>query len=86
MDNVDPGGDGLVAARHLYHYGYEPTVFYPKRSSNELYQRLAKQLQLLDIAFTDDFEGALKGTSHVIDAIFGAEPPIRSKDSPNSLL
>lgn len=32
------GGDGLVAARHLFHYGYEPSVFYPKRSKNELYQ------------------------------------------------
>lgn len=32
------GGDGLVAARHLRHYGYQPTVYYPKRSGNELYQ------------------------------------------------
>ena len=27
-----------MAARHLKHYGYQPTVFYPKRSKNELYQ------------------------------------------------
>lgn len=26
------GGDGLVAARHLYHFGYAPSVFYPKVS------------------------------------------------------
>lgn len=32
------GGDGLVAARHLWHYGYKPTVYYPKRPKNELYQ------------------------------------------------
>jgi NAD(P)H-hydrate repair Nnr-like enzyme with NAD(P)H-hydrate epimerase domain len=32
------GGDGLVAARHLWHYGYQPTVYYPKRSKKELYQ------------------------------------------------
>lgn len=32
------GGDGLVAARHLFYYGYRPTIFYPKRSKNELYQ------------------------------------------------
>lgn len=32
------GGDGLVAARHLYHYGYQPTIFYPKKSKNDLYQ------------------------------------------------
>lgn len=27
-----------MAARHLSYYGYQPTVFYPKRSKNELYQ------------------------------------------------
>jgi len=32
------GGDGLVAARHLWHYGYKPTVYYPKQPNNELYQ------------------------------------------------
>jgi hypothetical protein len=32
------GGDGLVAARHLRHYGYQPTIYYPKRPKNELYQ------------------------------------------------
>lgn len=32
------GGDGLVAARHLWHYGYKPTIYYPKQSKNELYQ------------------------------------------------
>jgi hypothetical protein len=32
------GGDGLVAARHLWHYGYKLTVYYPKQSNNELYQ------------------------------------------------
>lgn len=34
----EPGGDGLVAARHLFQYGYQPTIYYPKRSKNELYQ------------------------------------------------
>ncbi|KAL1873096.1 hypothetical protein VTK73DRAFT_1101 [Phialemonium thermophilum] len=32
------GGDGLVAARHLRHYGYEPTIYYPKRGKSDLYQ------------------------------------------------
>ncbi|KAL8296057.1 hypothetical protein RB597_008956 [Gaeumannomyces tritici] len=32
------GGDGLVAARHLRHYGYQPAIYYPKRGKNELYQ------------------------------------------------
>lgn len=39
------GGDGLVAARHLRHYGYQPTIFYPKRSKNELYQVRLEFLQ-----------------------------------------
>ncbi|GAB1312519.1 hypothetical protein MFIFM68171_02729 [Madurella fahalii] len=65
------GGDGLVAARHLCHYGYQPTIYYPKRSKNDLYQRLAKQLEDLDIPFVDDFPTALQSTDHIIDAIFG---------------
>lgn len=32
------GGDGLVAARHLFHYGYQPAIYYPKRPKNELYE------------------------------------------------
>lgn len=27
-----------MAARHLRHYGYQPAIYYPKRSKNELYQ------------------------------------------------
>lgn len=65
------GGDGLVAARHLYHYGYTPTIYYPKQGKNDLYKRLIKQLQDLDIAFTQDFDVSLKESDYVIDAIFG---------------
>ncbi|KAF2622913.1 meiotically up-regulated gene 182 protein [Macroventuria anomochaeta] len=65
------GGDGLVAARHLFHYGYQPTIYYPKQSKNELYQRLKKQLEDLKVPFTEDFTGALQQTDHIIDAIFG---------------
>ncbi|KJZ72538.1 NAD(P)H-hydrate epimerase [Hirsutella minnesotensis 3608] len=65
------GGDGLVAARHLFYYGYKPTIFYPKRSKNDLYQRLAKQLEDLDVPFVDDFQSAMGSTDHIVDAIFG---------------
>ncbi|KAI2611867.1 YjeF N-terminal domain-like protein [Hypoxylon sp. NC1633] len=65
------GGDGLVAARHLRHYGYQPTIYYPKRSKNELYQRLAKQLEDLEVPFVEDFPLAIKSTDHVVDAVFG---------------
>jgi len=65
------GGDGLVAARHLWHYGYKPTIYYPKQSKNDFYQRLTTQLKNLNVPFTDDFPTALKDTDHVVDAIFG---------------
>ncbi|KAI2634985.1 YjeF N-terminal domain-like protein [Hypomontagnella submonticulosa] len=65
------GGDGLVAARHLRHYGYQPAIYYPKRSKNELYQRLAKQLEDLEVPFVDDFPAAVKSTDHIVDAVFG---------------
>ena len=67
----DTGGDGLVAARHLWHYGYQPTIFYPKQSKNGIYERLTTQLKNLDVPFTEDFNGSLKATDHVVDAIFG---------------
>lgn len=65
------GGDGLVAARHLWHYGYRPIVYYPKPGKNELYQRLVTQLKSLDMPFTEDFSTALQESHHVVDAIFG---------------
>ncbi|GAA6034848.1 hypothetical protein JCM8097_009330 [Rhodosporidiobolus ruineniae] len=43
------GGDGLVAARHLYQFGYAPSVFYPKESKGELFARLKKQCENLDL-------------------------------------
>jgi NAD(P)H-hydrate repair Nnr-like enzyme with NAD(P)H-hydrate epimerase domain len=41
---VPSGGDGLVAARHLRHYGYQPTIYYPKKPKNDLYQVGISQL------------------------------------------
>ncbi|KAJ5908115.1 hypothetical protein N7495_000797 [Penicillium taxi] len=81
------GGDGLVAARHLSHYGYKPSVYYPKEGKNELYQvcdsnqhqqpkltrlqRLKTQLQNLSVPFITDFPAALKTTDFLVDSIFG---------------
>ncbi|KAJ5534220.1 hypothetical protein N7527_000474 [Penicillium freii] len=65
------GGDGLVAARHLAHFGYTPSVYYPKQGKNELYQRLTTQLQNLSVPFIGDFQPALKTTDFLVDAIFG---------------
>lgn len=65
------GGDGLVAARHLHHFGYKPSVYFPKQSKNELYARLRTQLEQLRIPFTDDFAGSMGKSDYIIDAIFG---------------
>ncbi|XP_039146017.1 pyridoxine/pyridoxamine 5'-phosphate oxidase 1, chloroplastic isoform X2 [Dioscorea cayenensis subsp. rotundata] len=68
------GGDGLVAARHLHHFGYKLFVCYPKRTPKALYTGLVTQLESLSIPFlpvedlpqnlTDDFD-------LVVDAMFG---------------
>ncbi|QMW32143.1 hypothetical protein G4B84_007574 [Aspergillus flavus NRRL3357] len=65
------GGDGLVAARHLAQYGYEPSVYYPKEGKNELYQRLKTQLDNLSVPFITDFPVAIKSADLLVDAIFG---------------
>jgi NAD(P)H-hydrate epimerase len=68
------GGDGLVAARHLFHFGYTPLLYYPKQGSNEFYQSLTKQCQNLCIEEIDGVEGfkkALEKSDIVLDAIFG---------------
>jgi NAD(P)H-hydrate epimerase len=31
------GGDGLVAARHLTHFGYSVSVWYPKQGKTEMF-------------------------------------------------
>ncbi|KAJ0959879.1 hypothetical protein J5N97_000347 [Dioscorea zingiberensis] len=68
------GGDGLVAPRHLYHFGYKLFVGYPKRTPKTLYTGLVTQLESLSIPFllveelpqnlADDFD-------LIVDAMFG---------------
>lgn len=66
------GGDGLVAARHLFHFGYQPTIYYPKPGKHELYARLRKQLEQLRVPiFTENFSAELGKSDVVVDAIFG---------------
>ena len=43
------GGDGLVAARHLRHFGYALSVCYPRRTDKPLYNGLVTQLESLGI-------------------------------------
>ncbi|KAK5944784.1 hypothetical protein PMZ80_001984 [Knufia obscura] len=75
------GGDGLVAARHLYHFGYSPTVYYPKPTKKPIFDGLQKQLQQLHIPFANDqpFEKLAGETDLIVDALFGFSftPPVR---------
>lgn len=65
------GGDGLVAARHLHHFGYTPSVYMPKQGKAEIYGRLKTQLNMLGVRFIDDFEQEMSHSDSIVDAIFG---------------
>ncbi|KAM0755251.1 YjeF N-terminal domain-like protein [Meredithblackwellia eburnea MCA 4105] len=45
------GGDGLVAARHLCMWGYQPSIYYPKEGKHPHFQRLKSQLDSLSLPF-----------------------------------
>ncbi|XP_047946642.1 pyridoxine/pyridoxamine 5'-phosphate oxidase 1, chloroplastic-like [Salvia hispanica] len=68
------GGDGLVAARHLHHFGYKPYVCYPKRTAKALYNGLVTQLESLSIPFlsVEDLPVDLSTSFDIVlDAVFG---------------
>jgi hydroxyethylthiazole kinase-like uncharacterized protein yjeF len=66
------GGDGLVASRHLSHFGYSPVIFYPKQTPKQLFQNLVTQCKCLDIPFVDDIPEYLdKKFDLIVDGIFG---------------
>lgn len=68
------GGDGLVCARHLKLFGYEPSILYPKRPNKPLFQGLTTQCEKMDIPFLSEMPEAKvidQAYNLVIDAIFG---------------
>ncbi|KAL4964912.1 NADHX epimerase [Aspergillus stella-maris] len=67
------GGDGLVAARHLAHFGYNPSIYYPKEGKKDIYKGLKTQLSALSVPLIEppSFSDTIKSTSLIIDAIFG---------------
>ena len=73
------GGDGLVAARHLKHFGFSPTIICPKLGKGDLFKNLITQCRNLEIATVDDCPDDLSPFGVIIDAIFGFsfEGPIR---------
>lgn len=66
------GGDGLVAARHLYHFGNRPVVVYPKRPARPLFTNLVKQCEDLGIHVGVDMPEDVEAKFDcVVDALFG---------------
>ncbi|KAN0087487.1 YjeF N-terminal domain containing protein [Tylopilus felleus] len=80
------GGDGLVAARHLGMFGYDPTIYMPKPGSKEIYKRLHKQCDNMNIrslppdAPLDMLRSTLSSSDVILDAIFGFsfKAPVRA--------
>jgi NAD(P)H-hydrate epimerase len=67
------GGDGLVAARHIKHFGFNPYVVYPKQSKGQLFTNLVQQCHDLNITVTDILPTLhdLNSADILIDALFG---------------
>lgn len=66
------GGDGLVAARHLVHFGHNCIVVYPKRPTKQPhYMNLVKSCEDLDIPILDAMPKDLSTFDIIVDAIFG---------------
>ncbi|KAJ3115881.1 NAD(P)H-hydrate epimerase [Phlyctochytrium bullatum] len=63
------GGDALVAARHLRHFGYSPRIVYPKQPQKELFLGLVTQCRSLGIPV--DTELTDFDCHVVLDGIFG---------------
>uniref|UniRef100_A0A671EDY9 YjeF N-terminal domain-containing protein 3 n=1 Tax=Rhinolophus ferrumequinum TaxID=59479 RepID=A0A671EDY9_RHIFE len=69
------GAVGLVCARHLRVFEYEPTIFYPTRSLDPLHQDLTTQCEKMDIPFLSYLptEVQLVNDAYglVVDAVLG---------------
>ncbi|EFA82667.1 hypothetical protein PPL_04361 [Heterostelium album PN500] len=68
------GGDGLVAARHLVHFGYKVDILYPKRTDKDLYKNLTLQCEHVGcelIGSLPTLEEIINTYSLVVDSIFG---------------
>jgi len=65
------GGDGLVCARHLFHFGHKVECIYPKQRDVAPFQGLKKQCITLGIPFSLDMPQDLTQYNLLVDAIFG---------------
>nr|XP_027203254.1 NAD(P)H-hydrate epimerase-like isoform X1 [Dermatophagoides pteronyssinus]XP_027203255.1 NAD(P)H-hydrate epimerase-like isoform X2 [Dermatophagoides pteronyssinus] len=78
------GGDGLVAARHLKHFGYQPVILYPKQGKGQLFANLVNQCKRMDIEFINNVDNNLDRYELIVDALFGFsyKPPLRPESRP----
>ncbi|KAM6107245.1 LOW QUALITY PROTEIN: yjeF N-terminal domain-containing protein 3 [Pterocles gutturalis] len=71
------GAIGLVCARHLRIFDYEPTIFYPKRSPDPLHRDFTTQCEKMDIPFLSYLPTEVQlindAYNAVVDAVLGAE-------------
>ncbi|KAF5827426.1 YjeF N-terminal domain-containing protein, partial [Dunaliella salina] len=70
------GGDGLVAARHLHHFGYQVQIVYPKPTDKPLYKGVVTQAHALQMPLLSWVDVQAAGPlaqqyDVVLDAIFG---------------
>ena len=62
----------LLLPAHMQ--GYSPVIYYPKKTSKDIYQILVAQCEKLNIPFLDSLPSAIEIDSQylvVVDAIFG---------------
>ncbi|KAM9732404.1 yjeF N-terminal domain-containing protein 3 isoform 1-T1 [Dama dama] len=69
------GAVGLVCARHLRVFEYEPTIFYPTRSLDPLHRDLTTQCEKMDIPFLSYLPAEVQLINNayrlVVDAVLG---------------
>lgn len=64
--------------------GYQPELYYPKRTNKELYHNLTHQCESMGLKFIDevpDLYDSKQTYSVILDALFGFtfKPPVRSE-------
>ncbi|KAM3939384.1 yjeF N-terminal domain-containing protein 3 [Leptodactylus fuscus] len=80
------GAIGLVCARNLRAFDYEPTIFYPKRSVDSVYKDLTTQCEKMDIPFLSYLPTEVQlindAYNLVVDAVLGVEEDIKELKEP----
>lgn len=77
------GGDGLVCARHLKLFKYQPVLYYPKRTNKPLYENLTHQCISMGIPIIEKTPSVEELSQYdlIVDALFGFsfKPPVRQE-------